>query len=149
MNPDPVIIGILLSDYVIMEAGSGKYSLIGTFNSMQTQGFPFITPHFFVTVLLTNLPPHFEQMNVTVRIEEPKSAHVLTSAAGNIKPPQGFNFPTHYVMQLPFLMPQFVIQQQDAYTVVVLVDGESVGRRTLVVAALQAPALPQTPPQAK
>src|SRR5208337_3201349 len=100
MNPHPVLIGILLSDYVILEQGSGKYSLIGTFNALQSQSFPFIAPNFFVTVLLTNLPQKFEQVNVAVRIESPKSGHVLTSAAGNIKPPTEFVFPPHYVMQL-------------------------------------------------
>jgi hypothetical protein len=143
MNPDPVLMGILLSDYVIQEHGSGKYSLIGTFHAINSQTFPFITNQFFVTILLTNLPVKFDQMNVTIRIESPKSGHVLASAAGNMKLPAEATLPPNFVMQLPFIVPQFVVAEPDNYSVVVLVNNETVGKRPFSVGRLSPPPAPQ------
>jgi Family of unknown function (DUF6941) len=112
---------------------------LGLLTPCNPRGFPFIAQNVFITVLLTNLPQKFDQTNVTVRIEAPQSGHVLTSVGANVKPPEEFSFPQGFVMQLPFLVPQFVIQEPATYSVVVLVDNETVGKRPFVVAALQIP----------
>jgi hypothetical protein len=143
MTSDPVLMGILLSDYVIREHGSGKFSLIGTFHVIHAQSFPFIANQFFITILLTNLPAKFDQMDVVVRIEAQKSGHVLASATGNLKLPPESALPPDFVMQLPFLIPQFAIGEPGTYYVNVLVNNEPLGKRPFSVVRISPPPSPQ------
>lgn len=87
MSSDPTTTAIILSDMVIREGGTGKLSLINCFSFFNAPRFPFMTPFFYVTAFLTNMEGKFEEINVTLRIECPKTAAVFASATARINPP--------------------------------------------------------------
>ena len=79
MNFEPALSqGIIFSDSVIREHGTGKHSFIGTFQNFNLPRFPFQVPPFYVTAFLTNIAGQGE-LNVTARIENPANGTVLAS----------------------------------------------------------------------
>lgn len=40
MVPQPVVLGLLICDHVIIEEGTRKTTLVGTFESIRAGGFP-------------------------------------------------------------------------------------------------------------
>jgi len=53
MVPQPVALGLMLCDYVIVEEGTSKVSLIGTFAKMEPGVYPFTPPPFVLFATLT------------------------------------------------------------------------------------------------
>ena len=49
-----MMVAMIICDQIITEEGSNKKSIIGCFNSINSQTFPCIHPTFFVFVALTN-----------------------------------------------------------------------------------------------
>src|SRR5262249_49568445 len=84
-NFEPVVCpAIIFSDGAIREQGTGKLSLIGCFSHFNAPGFPFLSQPFIVTVLLSNIRGPIEHLPVTLRVETPGSAHVLSSVSGEM-----------------------------------------------------------------
>ena len=82
---EPTLVkGIILSDSVIREHGTGKLSLIGCFTTYNFQILPSVAQPFVVTVFLTNLEGRLETFPITVRIEAPDSGHVLASSMAHL-----------------------------------------------------------------
>src|SRR5262245_3803408 len=54
MDPRPVVLGLNLCDYVIVEERTRKVSLIGTFSGLGTAEFPALAPPFSVFAMLTD-----------------------------------------------------------------------------------------------
>jgi hypothetical protein len=54
MIPTPTPIGLFLCDYVLVEEGTKKISLIGTFEEAHPASFPAVLPPFFVYAALTD-----------------------------------------------------------------------------------------------
>ncbi len=53
MVPPPFALGLILCDYAILEEGTAKVSLIGTFTKRNVKAFPSETTPFFVFAALT------------------------------------------------------------------------------------------------
>lgn len=142
-DSEPVVLGIILSDLVIQEQGTGKISLIGCFNNYNSNRFPFVSG-FFVTVILTNLKGKIDQIQVTIRIENQKTGFVLTNVAGGGKVKEGVVLTGNECIECPLPVPQCVFQTPDVYSVVVLVNGDKIGSRPFLVGQIN-PSIPPTP----
>lgn len=69
LEKEPVLCpGIIFSDGVIREHGTGKLSLIGSFTAYTFPTVPFVAPPFVVTVLVTNLQGRLERFPIAVRV---------------------------------------------------------------------------------
>jgi|AntAceMinimDraft_9_1070365.scaffolds.fasta_scaffold01746_3 hypothetical protein len=131
--------GILLSDKVIREAGTGKISLINCFTHFNVPGFPFLTPPFYVTVFLTNLRGKIEGIDITVRIEDKGTGHVLNSVSGHIGiNPEAPQLEPHIVINIPLPMPPINIPVPGIYVIKVLVNNEEIGERPIKVSPITA-----------
>ena len=53
MIPPPIALGLTLCDYILLEAGTGKVSLIGTFSGIRGVRFPLIPAPFCIFASLT------------------------------------------------------------------------------------------------
>jgi len=151
MNPqsEPTLLHfIIFSDLAIREHGTGKTSLIGTFDQFNIPSFPFRTPPFFVTIGITNVhltrgvgePPR--EVNVNVRVEDRKTGHVFGNATGKIGLHEGKTHPREAPLMITLPLPPMTFMQPGPVTAVVNVDNERVGDRTLMINPLSAPATP-------
>src|SRR6266498_844399 len=85
MDIEPIITpNIVLSDNVIREQDTGKFTLVGMFDQLNPPHFPFQSPLFFVTVSLSNFRGKLNGYKVAIRIEEKSSGYVVASAGGEI-----------------------------------------------------------------
>lgn len=132
MISDAVCVAIVLSDLVIREQGSAKMSLINCFNNFNFPSFPSQTPRFFVTAFLTNFTGGCE-VDLTVRIEEPKSGHVMTSISGKGKIEDGMQ--KDMVFEVPFPIMPFIFHEPGVFHVKLLVNNEHCGQRPVMVNA--------------
>ncbi|MDD2677300.1 MAG: hypothetical protein PHP75_07540 [Methylacidiphilaceae bacterium] len=132
---EPVLCpAILLSDLVVREKGTEKLSLINSFGQLRLPRFPFPTPPFFITVWLTHLRGRVPKLDIATRVEEPQSGHVLASASGQIQfPADALPFEEQTVLDLPIPMPPFLVPQSAVYWIVILVNNEKVGQRSLPI----------------
>jgi hypothetical protein len=136
-NLEPALAsGVVLCERVIQEAGTGKYNLIGCFNNFNSRGFPLMTIPFYALVMLTNIKGTFESINVTLRIEQPKTGQVFFSSVGNVKLVSGANLQGNEILEVPFQITPFLIPEAGVYLVMILVDNEPVGKRSFTVTAL-------------
>ncbi|QSR85795.1 hypothetical protein MacB4_05035 [Methylacidimicrobium sp. B4] len=135
MVQEPVLCpAIVLSDLVVREKGTEKLSLVNSFGQLRLPKFPFPTPPFFITVWLTHLRGRVSRLDIATRVEEPKSGHVLASASGQIQfPEEAPPFDEQAVLDLPIPMPPFLVPQPAFYSIVILVNGEKVGERSLPI----------------
>jgi len=129
--------GIILSDLVIREGGSNKLSLIGCFQRFHFPKFPAQTGRWFATVGVTGIRDA-NKFNVTGRIEVGESAHVVssTNALVEFKSKSDQTIRPEMIFEVPLPFNRVVFQDAGQYVVVVLVDTEEVGRRTLAVAPI-------------
>lgn len=136
--------GIILSDMIIREGGTGKISLINCFTHFNAAKFPFLTPPFYVTAFITNLRGKLESLDVTVRIEDKGTGHVLTSVSGHLGiKPESQPLEPHIVFEIPFPIRSFSIPKPGAYAVKVLVNNEEIGERPIDVKPITAGPKPE------
>lgn len=132
MEIEPAICpGIIFSDLAIREQGTGKTSIIGSFTHFNAQQFPFLTGHFVITALLTNIKGPVERLPITARIEAADSGHVVGSVSGQIGIGPEHTKDDTFEVSLPFTPTTFFTA--GAYNVVILVNNEELNRRKLLV----------------
>ncbi len=145
---EPSCHGIIFSDSVIREEGTGKLSMIGTFTQYNLPRLPCQVPHFFVTILLTGLNPKDSPLDVTVRIEQNKSGAVLQSVTGQINIKKGANYSNTDIIELPMLLKPFTVPEhsdgQKPIKVVLLVNNEEIASRNIKVNKVVKPGGPAT-----
>jgi hypothetical protein len=139
--------GITLADYVIRDAGSGKLSLIGCFGQFNFPKFPLKMGRFFVVSGITNLHGSIEKMVATCRIEMAGSGHVVGSSTceirfGSKNPP----LQPRVIFDLAFPFEGCLFVGAGPHDVVVLVNNEVIGTRTIMVSQVTAPAAPPENP---
>ncbi len=128
--------GILLSDSVIREMGTGKCTFIGSFQMYNLPQFPFQVPPFFVTAFVANLGPEVKALDITIRVENPQNSMVLASAA--VKIDFGQQTPDRRAAyEIPVPIAGLTFPAAGTYSVVVLVNNEKLGERPLHVLAAQ------------
>jgi hypothetical protein len=142
MNIDPVCVSIVLSDSVICEQGTGKNSMIGSFNNFNIPRFPFPTPLFFITVAITNLVPTNTKFDVTARIEDPSNGMVLRSVGSHIELNEPIVLTKETVLEVPMPVMPFLIPKPGIYEIIVLVNNAQAGKRLITVNPITAPANP-------
>ena len=140
---------MMFCDYVIVEAQSGKNSLIGTFPSLASPQFPFTTSRFFVHVTISNFIPSEQAINLAVNLKNLHTGAVVASVGMPVTipfpkdqrlPPNG----AHITMNVPFQ--NITFPSPGAYLCEVLFDGESIGGRSLEVLQIAKPHAPFLPP---
>jgi hypothetical protein len=132
---EPVLCkGIMLSDSVIREHGTGKLSLIGCFSSYNFPILPFVAPPFVVTVLVTNLEGRLQNFPVTVRIEAPGSGHVLASSMAQLN--SEIEVPRSEIFEVAMGIGPINYADPGIYKVKVLAGNEDMGERDLTVRKL-------------
>jgi hypothetical protein len=138
---EPVVCpGIIFSDSTIREQGTGKLSIIGAFTHFNSPGFPFLSPQFIVTVLISNIRGPVEGLPITIRIEATGSAHVLASISGQMN--IGPEITGNEVLEVVVPVPPTPFPQAGGYNVNVLVGSELINSRLLFVRSISA--TPQT-----
>ena len=119
---------------MIREQGTNKLSIIGSFTSYNTAGFPFMAPAFVVTVLLTNLQGPLERYPIAVRFESSISGHVIASSVAEIA--AGERLARNEVIAVPIGMAPIHYPEPGVYNVVVLANNEAIGKRQLTARTL-------------
>jgi hypothetical protein len=125
VTPTPVTLSMSLCDYVIIEEGTGKASLIGCFDKLALPRFPSQPRAFFLAAELTG---GHGQARVGVRIARPDSDETIKLTHGDVYFRDRL-FVVRYstrVMNLSFPVP-------GRYAVHLLVDGELAAQRILEV----------------
>jgi hypothetical protein len=141
LQSEPTVVpGILLSDLAIVEQGTGKRSIIGSFDHFTLPQFPARIGRFFVTAWLANLAGTFLELELTCRIEDKGSAHVVFSSSANIKFPAETTFNKNVIMALSTPVEGVSFPKPGLYTIVLLLNGDKVGERDFNVS--QKPAKP-------
>lgn len=137
-----MIPSIILSDNVIREHGTGKLSLIGTFQGFALPNFPAQIPGFWITVYLTNLRP-VPHLSLTARLEQEGNGNVIASAVANINfdPVSVEKLKSDTLIEIPIRYNNIILPAPGKYSVVILVDGSHVTSRPLQVTTHQ-PQLP-------
>lgn len=144
LQSEPAVVpGILLSDLSIVEHGTSKRTIVGCFDQFSFPQFPATYGRFFVTAWIANLSGSLSQIELTCRVEEKGSAHVMFSTATRLsfEVPQVFDKTAVVALAVPVL--GVVFQKPDLYTIVLLLNGEEVGRRDFNVLALPVGPSPQ------
>ena len=138
-----VVPAILLSDVSIVEQRTNKRSVVGTFEQFMFPAFPAAYGQFFVTAWVSNLIGTLSELELTLRIEEKASAHVIFSNSNRVefKPERTFDQST--TLATSMLVQGAVFPRAATYTVVLLLNGEKIGERDFNVRLV--PPSPQQP----
>ena len=124
VNP-PLLLALLLCDSTIREAGSGKISLIGTFNSLFAHNFPCVHPSMSVYAALSD---GRGKVPCELRMTCLESGARVFGVNGSID----FKDPTS-VAELCFQFNQMPLQQAGIYSIEFFANDELLGTRKLKV----------------
>lgn len=134
LKSEPTLIsGILLSDNSIVEEGTRKRSIIGCFDQFIFPQFPVQIGRFWITAWMTNLAGTLSQMELTTRIEETGSAHVVFSGATNVQFPEETSLDPSNIMALSTQITGIIFPKPGIYTITLLLNGDEVGKRDIHV----------------
>ena len=144
---EPVVLqAVMLSDNTIIEGGTDKISLIGCFSVFVASNIPFRAPNFFVTPFITNLSGIQQSFNVTVRIVDANSGHVVASSAGTLAAKgEGQKIPRSLIFDRSFPFNGTIFPQAGRYRIEVLVNNDIIGQRDFEVNAVSAQAQSTVP----
>ncbi|MGH8047197.1 MAG: DUF6941 family protein [Chthoniobacterales bacterium] len=140
MNAEPCLLpGVIFSESVIRDEETGKLSFLGVFHTFAFWQFPGTIGPFYVTVEVTNLRGLEAGMNVTCRFEMADNGQVIASQTGNMRfaPDNPLPLATNIVIDLPMSWQSLAFPNPGPYSVVILADGEEIGRRYFDVFVLQ------------
>jgi hypothetical protein len=128
---------ILLSDLSIVEHGTGKRSIIGCFDQLVFPQFPVRVGQFFATAWLSNIEGKVSSLELTCRIQEKASAHVVFSNSTSMQFGEEHQLNRDNVLALATPIQGVVFPKPGVYTIVLLLDGDEAANRDFNV--LQAP----------
>lgn len=125
MVPLPVALGLTLCDAVIIEQGTNKASLIGTFSTFRAGQFPFTPLPFCVFAPLTDAQG---DADVSLTIERLESNERIEEASQRVR------FPGRFAeVRVLFRLATCTFPQSGTYLFTLLVDGEWVAHRRVRV----------------
>jgi hypothetical protein len=131
MDIEPALTpAIIFSDSAIRDSVTGKLTLAGIFQRLQSPKIPFTSPPFFATVFVTNIGGEIGSLPVTMNIED-SVGQIISTATGHISAPSQVE--RTYVPEIAFPLPPTTFKVAGPYKVVVLVDGKRLGYRVLNV----------------
>ena len=143
-NQEPSLVpGVILADYVVRDAATGKLSIVGCFHQFNFPRFPIKMGRFFVIASITNLRGNIEKLTITCRIEMAGSGHVVGSSMCEMQfnannPPLNGDM----IFDLPFPFGGLVFMGAGQHDIVVLLNNEVIGKRRVIVNQITAPASP-------
>lgn len=147
-SSEPALVqGITLCDWVIREHMTGKCTLVGTFHGFYYHSFP-APARFWIHVAVTNLRV-FREMNLTCRLEHADNGFVISNVSAKVGPPPGvpqdkLSLSPLVALDIPFPFGNVVVPAPGAYSIVVLLEGDEIGRRRI-----EAVQMPMAPTQGK
>ena len=121
----PVAIALTLCDYVVVEEGTHKVSLIGMLKDWRVRRFPFVPPRFFAHVALTDGLGDVTISLVVSRLETNEDLYSLSTSI-------------HFAdklreKQVVFRIAKLSIPAPGAYQFTILANGEWTGQRRVEV----------------
>lgn len=136
-HDEPVLCsGIILSDGVIREHGTGKLSIIGSFSTYTFPSVPFLAPPFVATIFITNLQGRLERFPIAIHIEASRTGHIVASAVSELTTDREVS--RNEIFDVPIGIPPINYPETGIYKVKVLAQNEALGERDLVVRILAA-----------
>ena len=140
LESEPTVVpGIFLSDLSIVEQGTQKRSLIGCFDQLAFPQFPAQLMRFFVTSWITNVGGTLRSLELTARIQQSGSAHVVFSSSSKIEFPEDTMFERDNVIALSMPAVGVTFPVPGRYTVIVLLNGDEIGKREFNVLQVARP----------
>jgi hypothetical protein len=134
LESEPTIIpSILLSDQSIVEQGTQKRTIVGCFDQFVFPQFPATYPRFFITSWVTNAEGTLSELDLTMRIEQKGSVHVVHSSSINIPLGEERKFERTQMLAFAIPVPSITFPTPGVYTVLVFFNGEEVGKRDINV----------------
>jgi hypothetical protein len=125
MVPLPVVLGLTFCDQVIVEEGTRKVSLIGTFSGIRGPSFPFLPRPFAVFAVLTDGDGEGEVELTVTRLESDQEVYSQR---------QQVRFAGRFVqMQVLFRLHKCVFPAPGQYLFTLLLDGEWLTHRRIQV----------------
>lgn len=121
----PIGLAILICDELIEDKKTGKKSLIGLFNRIQSVHFPYKLPRFHVFLSLTGGNGKYKtELSCTIETKNKK----LFSVFGDLQ----FKNP-NAVIEADFEFIDFIFPEPGNYTIEFLCDGEMIFHRRFMV----------------
>lgn len=143
-----VVPAVILSDFVIIEKGSNKRSLIGTFDHLSFPQFPAKVGRFFASVWIENVEGTLTELELTTHIKAKGSAHIVFSSSAKME----FGGEQKFTRSMTIAVSSQVIgatfPTPGVYSVVFLLNGDEVGSRDFQVKQIAVPPGESQPPPA-
>lgn len=129
---DPAIPPAIIISAGVERDNLGKISIIGCFNSIESERFPALFPLFYVTPILTNLWGDIKQTTVVLELhlEGKKLAQVSNHFSA---PKSGEQVRREGLHHCPFPIRNFKAYKAGKYQFVVVIDGIELGRADFLV----------------
>jgi hypothetical protein len=125
MTPRPVAVGLTLCDYLVIEEGTRKVSLVGYLVKLTAERFPFTPPPFYVFAALTD---GLGDATIDLVVSRLDSLDELYARQLRV------NFSSRLrERQVVFRISDCVFGAPGAYQFTLYVDGEWVAQRRLVI----------------
>lgn len=137
---------IVFSENIIREAGTGKLTIINSFQSFNGPEFPFAAPPFIVTAAFTNLSGKLDGLKVSVELVDEKNGALTTPIAGEFGSDREV-LPDD-VFDLSFLVPSCSFEKEGVYQVLFRIGNEVLGRRSLPARLIPSTKAAPAPPAA-
>jgi len=124
-------VGLIFSDQVIRDAGTGKISLINCFTTLNAASVPFFSPPFFVTALVSGFIEKGKSVQFNVSIKKRDTEAFVLKVAGHATI-QGTGSPEE-VGEMVWAIPQLNFPEIGVYDLTFAINGEDIGTRSLLV----------------
>jgi hypothetical protein len=125
MIPPPSAIGLTLCDYVILEEGTRKISLVGSFTGLQVLGFPSVPQRFSVFAVLTD---GMGDGTIELAVTQLETDQEIYSVRRSV------HFPDRFMeVRVLFRVGQCSFPVPGTYLFTLLVDGDWIAHRRLRV----------------
>jgi hypothetical protein len=120
--PRPVCKAILLCDQTILEAGTGKLSLIGIFSNFIMENLPGQIPKTEAFVQITDAKGRYD---IVVEIHDLREDIIIARGKG-----LGIDVPNrHFFCNVLIPVPQLLIKHDGKYDIVVIANDEEIDRQ--------------------
>jgi hypothetical protein len=134
MPPEPLACkGLILSDLVIRDAGTGKISVINCFTAFNAAGFPFQSPPFYLTAQLSGIARHPKPIRFGVSIKKRDVDVYVLNVSGQFNE-QGKGDPDE-IGEVVWGFPPLIFPQVGVYDLVFSANDLELGTRTIVIKA--------------
>lgn len=127
----------MFSEKVIREAGTGKLTIINSFQRFYGTEFPFSMPSFVVTVAFTGLVGKLEKLKLAVELVDPPGQPIVepvTTEVSSVK-----NIEADETFELSFIVPPSGFPAAGVYHVQLRINEDIVGKRPLPIALAPPP----------